>query len=70
MATGVVKFFNPIEGFGLIAPDDRSRDVVILGSALKQARSAPPVTGQRVAYELCQDRKWGGVVVRNLHIDP
>ena len=69
MPTGIVKFFNPIEGFGLIMPDDRGKDVVVLGSAVERAGSSSLMSGQKIAYDLYQDRKSGGVVAHNLHIE-
>lgn len=57
MATGVVKWFNPEKGFGFIQPDAGGSDVFVHISAVERAglRSLPD--GQKVKYELEEDRR-------------
>ncbi|MCO5966559.1 cold-shock protein [Sinorhizobium meliloti] len=57
MATGTVKFFNQDKGFGFITPDNGGADVFVHVSAVQG--SAVLRDGQKVSYELGQDRKTG-----------
>ena len=67
MATGTVKWFNAQKGFGFIQPDDGGKDVFLHVSAVEQAGIAPPAEGQRVSYELQQDRS-GRTAAGNLRL--
>lgn len=55
MATGTVKWFNPVKRFGFIKPDQGNGDIFVHISALEQAGLSMLDDGQRVAYEL-EDR--------------
>lgn len=57
MATGTVKFFNGDKGFGFITPENGGDDVFVHISALRGGTSLSE--GQRVSYEIGQDRKTG-----------
>jgi cold shock protein len=57
MATGTVKFFAQDKGFGFITPDDGGQDVFVHISALGFGEALKD--GQKVRYELGQDRKTG-----------
>lgn len=57
MANGTVKFFNQDKGFGFIMPDDGGQDVFVHVSAV--AGSTLLREGQKVSYDLGQDRKTG-----------
>ena len=57
MQTGTVKWFNERKGFGLIAPADGSRDVVVHLSAIVGKDSRPLTEGQAVEFEVTQDGK-------------
>ncbi|CAN7604835.1 cold-shock protein [Pararhizobium sp. LjRoot255] len=57
MPTGTVKFFNDDKGFGFITPENGGDDVFVHVSALQGASSLRE--GQRVSYELGQDRRFG-----------
>ncbi len=56
MATGVVKWFNPTKGFGFIAPDDGGKDVFVHISAVEKAGIRNLNEGQKVSYEIVQNR--------------
>ena len=49
MATGTVKWFNPVKGFGFIAPKDGSKDVFVHISAVERAGLSGLSEGQTVA---------------------
>ena len=56
MATGTVKWFNAQKGFGFIQPDDGRTDVFVHISAVERAGLRE---GQKVSYEITQDRRSG-----------
>ena len=57
MATGTVKWFNPQKGFGFIQPEGGSRDVFVHISALERAGLNSLEDGQKVTFDLEQDRQ-------------
>lgn len=57
MPTGTVKFFNGDKGFGFITPDNGGADVFVHVSALDRGGSLQE--GEKVSYEVGQDRKTG-----------
>ena len=59
MATGVVKWFNAQKGFGFIQPDAGGPDVFVHISALERAGMRDLHEGQKVSYEIAQDRRTG-----------
>jgi cold shock protein len=66
MATGTVKFFAQDKGFGFITPDDGSADVFVHISALGYGGSL--TDGQKVSYDVGQDRKTGKSKAENVTI--
>jgi CspA family cold shock protein len=56
MATGNVKWFNPVKGFGFIQPDNGSRDVFVHISAVERSGLGTLVEGQRVSYDVVTER--------------
>ena len=56
MNTGVVKFFDTIKGFGFITPDDGGKDVFVHISALSLKGISSLNDGQKVSYELQEER--------------
>jgi CspA family cold shock protein len=59
MATGTVKWFNSTKGFGFIQPDNGGQDVFVHISAVERAGLANLVEGQKINFEMEQDRKTG-----------
>ena len=66
MATGTVKWFNPVKGFGFIQPSEGGRDVFVHISAVERAGLRELKEGQRVAFEVVVDRKTGKSAAENL----
>ena len=52
MATGTVKWFNPVKGFGFIEPDEGGEDAFVHISAVEQAGLSTLQEGQKVNFEL------------------
>ena len=67
MATGTVKWFNPIKGFGFIEPEDGSKDAFVHISAVERAGLSSLNEGQKVSYEL-QAGKNGKSSAENLSV--
>ena len=59
MATGTVKWFNATKGFGFIQPDSGGADVFVHISAVERAGLSTLVDGQKINFEIEQDRKTG-----------
>ncbi len=57
---GTVKFFNTAKGFGFIEPDDGGKDIFVHASALETAGIRMLNEGDRVSFELEDDRKGKG----------
>lgn len=66
MATGTVKWFNSTKGFGFIQPDNGSTDVFVHASAVERAGMRSLSDGQKISYEVVQDRKSGKSSAENL----
>ena len=56
MASGTVKWFNTTKGYGFIAPDDGGADVFCHITALQEAGIRNLNEGQRVSFELIENR--------------
>lgn len=56
MARGTVKWFNPVKGYGFIAPEDGTRDVFVHISALEKAGLRLLNEGQKVSYEVVANK--------------
>lgn len=67
-AKGTVKWYNPQKGYGFIQPDDGSKDVFVHISAVERAGLNDLREGQKVFYELTQDRRTGKVSADNLKV--
>ncbi|HPI63020.1 MAG TPA: cold-shock protein [Alphaproteobacteria bacterium] len=56
MAIGTVKWFNFKKGYGFIQPEDNSQDVFVHVSALEQSGITTLPEGQKITYELANNR--------------
>ncbi|CAN7754460.1 cold-shock protein [Mesorhizobium sp. LjNodule214] len=68
MATGTVKWFNSQKGFGFIQPDQGGPDVFVHISAVEQAGLRGLNDGQKVNYELVQDKRTGKTSAGELRV--
>jgi cold shock protein len=59
MLKGTVKWFNGKKGYGFIRPDDGGRDVFVHISAVEQAGLQRLDEGQKLLFELVDNRKTG-----------
>lgn len=66
MNTGTVKWFNATKGFGFIQPDNGATDVFVHISAVERSGLNSLVDGQKVRYDIVQDRKSGKSSADNL----
>ena len=57
MTTGTVKFFNEQKGYGFIAPDGGGQDAFVHISAVERSGMRSLRDGQRVSYDLQEDRR-------------
>ncbi|MCG8511312.1 MAG: cold shock domain-containing protein [Rhodospirillales bacterium] len=55
MHIGTVKWFNAPKGYGFIEPLDRSPDVFVHRSAVRQAELDNLSEGQRIEYNIRKD---------------
>lgn len=66
MATGTVKWFNSTKGYGFIQPDNGGQDVFVHISAVERSGMSSLTDGQKVSYEIIQDRRSGKSSAGNL----
>ena len=59
MATGTVKWFNGQKGYGFIQPDAGGPDIFVHISAVERSGMNALNEGQKVNYEVTQDRPTG-----------
>jgi CspA family cold shock protein len=59
MNTGTVKWFNATKGFGFIQPDNGGADIFVHISAVERAGMRGLNEGQKVSYEIVQDKRSG-----------
>jgi len=58
--SGTVKFFNAAKGYGFVQPQDGSKDVFLHASALQSAGIPSLNEGDRIEFELEDDKKGRG----------
>ena len=68
MAQGTVKWFNAQKGFGFIAPEDGGSDVFVHISAVERAGLNGLQDGQKIGYEMVNDRRTGRASADNLQV--
>ena len=56
MPIGTVKFFNTDKGYGFIQPEDGGKDVFVHISAVEMAGLRGLFDGQRVSFEIKDER--------------
>jgi cold shock protein len=66
MPTGTVKFYNSSKGFGFIAPEDGGKDVFVHATALEAAGMRGLVEGQKINFDVQDDRRTGKQAAANL----
>ncbi len=59
MPKGKVKWFSNQKGYGFIQPDGSDKDVFVHISAVERAGLRELREGQKVSYEVAQDRRTG-----------
>jgi cold shock protein len=59
MPSGTVKWFNGQKGFGFIQPDAGGPDVFVHISAVERAGMNGLNEGQKLSYEIVQDKRTG-----------
>jgi CspA family cold shock protein len=68
MTTGTVKWFNSQKGFGFIQPNDGGTDVFVHISAVERAGLSGLNEGQKVNFEIKQDKMRGKSSAENLSL--
>lgn len=66
MSTGTVKWFNSDKGYGFIQPDDGGKDVFVHISAVERSGLRSLTDGQKISYEVVEDRRSGKSAAENL----
>ncbi|GAA0775017.1 cold-shock protein [Roseibium denhamense] len=66
MTIGTVKFFNTTKGFGFIQPEDGGNDVFVHISAVERSGMHSLNEGDKVSFEVVQDRRSGKSAAENL----
>ena len=56
MASGIVKWFNSMKGYGFIQPQSGGKDIFVHISAVEKAGLSTLNEGQQVDYEIVSDR--------------
>jgi CspA family cold shock protein len=59
MTQGTVKWFNDQKGFGFIQPNGGGKDVFVHVSAVERAGIRGLNEGQKVSFEVVEDRRTG-----------
>jgi cold shock protein len=67
MDIGTVKWYNSIESFGFIQPDNGGEDAFVHVSAIKRAGMNDMREGQKISFELLTDTRSGKMSAEKLH---
>ena len=65
-STGTVKWFNSEKGYGFIEPDEGGKDVFVHISAVERAGLRSLSDGQKISFEIVQDRRSGKSAADNI----
>jgi CspA family cold shock protein len=68
MPIGNVKWFNSEKGYGFIKPEDGAPDVFVHISAVERSGLSDLHDGQRVGFDVEQNRKTGKWIAVNLKV--
>ena len=63
---GTVKFFNSTRGFGFISPEIGEKDVFVHASALESSGVPALKEGDKVSFEIEDDRRGRGKQAANI----
>ena len=66
MNSGTVKFFNSTKGFGFIEQGNGQPDVFVHISAVERSGLSTLVEGQKVSFDVVQDKRNGKSAAENL----
>jgi cold shock protein len=66
VSNGTVKWFNAQKGYGFIQAEGGGKDVFVHISAVERAGLRELREGQRVSFEIVEDRKTGKSAAENL----
>jgi len=66
MSSGTVKFFNATKGFGFIEQTNGQPDVFVHISAVERAGLGTLSEGQKINFDVVQDRRNGKSAAENL----
>ncbi len=69
MNTGTEKFYNGQKGLGFIQPDNGGKDVFVHATALERAGIRNLVEGQKVSFDIEEDRRTGKSSASNLRTE-
>jgi CspA family cold shock protein len=67
MSTGIVTWYDTYKGFGFILPDNGGTDILVNTSAVESAGLRGFAKGQRISFDIVEDRLTGEAVADNLH---
>ena len=65
---GTIKFFNHSRGFGFISPEDGGKDVFVHITALERSGIPSVEEGDKLSFELEDDRRGRGKQATNLQL--
>ena len=66
MPTGTVKWFNTTKGYGFIQPDQGGDDIFVHISAVERSGMTSLNEGEKINFEVAQDRRTGKSAAQNL----